>query len=216
MLEEIKNVSGPLEQSLFHLNSTQEQILQRLGVKDKETRLPGWFPQERISRALFHHSGVEYLFQVEKYHGKYLWAMEFSNVHTTFEMQEPVILIDGIKYPSVEAYFQSEKFVGLPHYLEALQKLQFSNPHEAFAVGRSYPLRPDWEHVKVEVMRKGVRAKFTQHLELKNILLSTGNHPLVQLKPSDDFWGTGKRGDGKNMLGVLLQQLRTEIRSENE
>ncbi|KAJ3268356.1 hypothetical protein HDV01_003095 [Terramyces sp. JEL0728] len=204
------NFSNDLPKSLIHLNSAQQGIIHGFGVNEN-TKLPCWFSQERISKVLFQDSGVEYLKQVENHFGRHLWAIEFSNVHTTFKFNEPEIQVDRITYPSVEAYFQSEKFNGMLHFEEAKSKLLKSSPHEAFGIGRSYPLRPDWEDIKVEVMRKGIRAKFTQNFDLKQLLLSTGNHPLVQVKPSDSFWGTGKRGDGRNMLGVLLQQLRKEL-----
>lgn len=28
--------------------------------------------------------------------------------------------------------------------------------------------------------------------------------------PRDDFWGIGKNGNGKNMLGILLMEIRFE------
>ena len=32
---------------------------------------------------------------------------------------------------------------------------------------------------------------------------------------SDAFWGTGKNGNGKNMLGKLLMEVRQELLSNN-
>jgi len=61
------------------------------------------------------------------------------------------------------------------------------------------------------VMRTAIKAKFTQSTELRELLLSTGAHPLVQLKPDDQFWGSGWNGQGQNMLGVLLMELRDEL-----
>ncbi len=60
-------------------------------------------------------------------------------------------------------------------------------------------------------MREAVRAKFTQSESLKQLLLATHPHPLVQLKPGDDVWGTGPSGKGQNLLGVILQNLRSEL-----
>lgn len=59
------------------------------------------------------------------------------------------------------------------------------------------------------VMMTALRHKF-QKPELKKLLLSTGNHPLVQLKPGDGYWGSGPSNCGLNRLGALLQDLRTE------
>ena len=83
---------------------------------------------------------------------------------------------------------------------------------KAWAVGRTHNLRPDWEAVKVEVMRTAITAKFSQSADLRELLLSTGSHPLVQLKHDDEFWGSGRKGHGQNVLGVLLMELREELR----
>ena len=56
--------------------------------------------------------------------------------------------------------------------------------------------------------RQSVRAKFTQSEPLRSLLLSTRDFPVVQLKPDDGFWGSGKQGKGRNMLGQLLMDLR--------
>jgi ribA/ribD-fused uncharacterized protein len=61
------------------------------------------------------------------------------------------------------------------------------------------------------VMRTAVRAKFTQDDGLAALLRSTGEHPLVQLKPRDAWWGTGADGQGRNALGALLMELRAEL-----
>lgn len=45
---------------------------------------------------------------------------------------------------------------------------------------RNLPLREDWEEVKDDVMRKAVYAKFSQNIELKNILLDTNSEYIVE------------------------------------
>lgn len=85
-------------------------------------------------------------------------------------------------------------------------------PSEAANMGRSrkLPLRRDWESVKDHVMLEAVRAKFSQHDELKNILLSTGDAELIEYK--DSYWGDGGDGSGKNRLGQILMLVREELR----
>jgi len=78
-------------------------------------------------------------------------------------------------------------------------------------LGQRYSRRPDWYDVSVDVMRKAVHAKFTQDQTLRELLLSTWGHPLVHIK-GDSFWGSGYNGRGRNMLGVLLQDLRSQMR----
>jgi N-glycosidase YbiA len=53
---------------------------------------------------------------------------------------------------------------------------------------RSLPLRKDWEKVKDEVMYTVCLAKFTQHEDLKKILLSTKDAKLVEHTKNDSYW----------------------------
>ena len=82
-----------------------------------------------------------------------------------------------------------------------------------------------WGEMKVEIMKIGITAKFSQNQHLKDFLLSTGDNKLVEANPKDFFWGAGmalqnpnlwKRnaswGRAENMLGQLLTDLRRELR----
>ena len=75
-------------------------------------------------------------------------------------------------------------------------------------------IRDDWEDVKIDVMRKCLKAKFTQHAKLKNLLLSTGDAVIIEDSPRDDFWGIGKYGTGKNWLGKLLMETRDMLKKQ--
>ena len=72
----------------------------------------------------------------------------------------------------------------------------------------------DWSQIKYDRMRQVLHAKFTQHDDLKELLLSTGNARLVEAGRVANVvnctWGE-VNGKGKNMLGVLLMELRTEL-----
>ena len=77
---------------------------------------------------------------------------------------------------------------------------------------RSRPLRADWERVRDELMRKAVLAKFTQHPEIRELLLGTGDAMLVEHTTNDSYWGDGGDGRGLNMLGQILVSVREELR----
>jgi ribA/ribD-fused uncharacterized protein len=81
----------------------------------------------------------------------------------------------------------------------------------------TWDIAPDWSRVKFDRMRGVLYAKFTQHPELKEILLATGDARLVESatvdNPVNRLWGE-VNGKGKNMLGVLLMELRDKLRSE--
>lgn len=123
------------------------------------------------------------------------------------------IKLDGKSWPTTEHYFQAQKFVGTEH--EDAIRLAHS-PKNAANMGREHkrPLRADWEEVKDDVMRRAVRAKFEQHEEIRQILLETGDAEIIENAPGDYYWGIGSRGDGKNMLGILLMEVREQLREE--
>ena len=47
------------------------------------------------------------------------------------------------------------------------------------------PLRADWESVKDAIMHEAILAKFTQHADLREILLATGDAVLVENTRND-------------------------------
>ncbi len=125
------------------------------------------------------------------------------------------IQLDGRLWPTSEHYFQAQKFRD-----EDLQEQirQTASPTIAARLGRdrSKPLRRDWEAVKDGVMRRAVRAKFTQHDSLRRKLLATGDATLVEHTERDAYWGDGGDGSGKNMLGRILMDVREELRVADE
>ena len=64
------------------------------------------------------------------------------------------------------------------------------------------------------VMLDALRAKFTQHDDLKAVLLGTGDAVLIEHTANDSYWADGGDGSGKNRLGLLLMRLREELREE--
>lgn len=121
------------------------------------------------------------------------------------------VFLDGVSWPTSEHYFQAQKFLGHPDLMERVR--QAERPSDAAALGRdrSLPLRSDWEAVKEDVMRTALRAKFTQHPELGDLLRGTGSAPLVEHTANDRYWADGGDGSGKNRLGVLLMELREAL-----
>src|SRR5581483_6466690 len=114
--------------------------------------------------------------------------------------------LDGLWWPTVEHFFQAQKFAGTPH-AEAIR--QAATPKAAKLMGRTraFPLRPDWEAVKDNVMRRAVRRKFELHATIRELLLSTGQEELIENAPADHYWGCGKDGTGRNMLGKILMEV---------
>jgi ribA/ribD-fused uncharacterized protein len=122
--------------------------------------------------------------------------------------------LDGALWPTVEHYFQAAKFPGADH-AETIRRS--GSPREAKALGRTraVKLRPDWDEIKDDVMRRAVRAKFEAHSDLRELLLATGDEDLIENAPRDYYWGRGARGTGKNRLGVILMEVRTALRERS-
>jgi predicted NAD-dependent protein-ADP-ribosyltransferase YbiA (DUF1768 family) len=72
-----------------------------------------------------------------------------------------------------------------------------------------------WSRTKFDRMRRVLRAKFTQHDDLRELLLDTGDARLVEAATVDNevnrLWGE-VNGVGQNMLGTMLMELRGELR----
>ena len=87
-------------------------------------------------------------------------------------------------------------------------------PGQAKRAGRKAVLRHDWEDVKMNVMRKALRKKFSDP-ELKAKLLATGDQILEEGNTwHDKYWGVDSvTREGKNMLGKILMEIRDELRA---
>jgi hypothetical protein len=73
-------------------------------------------------------------------------------------------------------------------------------------------LRPNWDQVKVDMMRRALKRKF-EDIDLRRRLLATGDRPLIHYAPwGDTFWGVGKDHSGENVQGILLMELRSQLR----
>jgi N-glycosidase YbiA len=121
-------------------------------------------------------------------------------------------MLDDLYWYTSEHYFQAQKFAGTFH----LEQIRLAiTPKEAAKMGRERkrPLRHDWESVKDSVMKKAVLRKFAPHADIREILLSTANEEIVENSPIDYYWGCGADGSGKNMLGVILMEVRELLRS---
>jgi len=99
---------------------------------------------------------------------------EFSNFYYA------PIVIDGLEWPTTEHYFQAQKFAHLPdsEYVEMIRVTPQPGSAAKMGRNRSWPLRPDWEEIKDDVMRACVLQKFLQHPKMADVLLGTGDRYL--------------------------------------
>jgi ribA/ribD-fused uncharacterized protein len=127
------------------------------------------------------------------------------------------IEFDGERFATSEHAYQA----GKPRK-EAVRKWLLEAPTPALLAMAAHGLywwdiRSDWSKIKFDRMRAILRTKFTQHEDLRTLLLSTGDARLVECATVDNavnrLWGE-VNGKGKNMLGQLLMELREQLRGE--
>ncbi len=125
------------------------------------------------------------------------------------------VFLQGKHWQTVEHYYQAQKFVGTAEAAIIPVIHAVKTPEEAAALGRdcTRQVRPDWEQVKISVMREAVLQKFLTHKDIQAILLATGDTLLVENSPTDYYWGCGVDKTGQNHLGQVLMSVREQIRT---
>lgn len=131
--------------------------------------------------------------------GPYGWLSNFSKYP---------IQIGDIVYPTSEHAYQCFKATNI-HDFEYI--LDAKTPKEAAIRGRTLKeIRKNWDNLKIEFMKTIIHYKIEQHEDIKNKLLETGDAILIEDSPWDSFWGCGKDGNGKNMLGKIWMEMRDQ------
>ncbi len=122
----------------------------------------------------------------------------------------------GEVWKSTEHYYQFRKFEGSdPEYAQRIKEAP--TPRDAKILSLQNNNYPDnWDSIKVEVLKEAVRTKFESYPELEKLLLSTGEEELIEANPKDYFWGEGKDGSGRNMMGQILMEVRVYLKDKNK
>ncbi len=135
---------------------------------------------------------------IDQFRGEFHWLSNFYSCPVPFE---------GLTFSNSEAAFQAAKS------LDMKERVKFVDlaAGQSKKLGRRVELRPDWEEVKIDIMRQVLKSKFTQNLELREKLVATGDTELIEGNNwNDTFWGVC-RGKGRNHLGKLLMEVRAEL-----
>ena len=138
---------------------------------------------------------------------------------------------DNDQYNSPAAAFEAAKILSRPDRVSFIGwNMQ---PWNARRLGKNIPknwMRPDWDAAQFDIMLEIQRSKFSWPI-LREMLLDTEDAQLVHGNAChDNFWGVcecqslpaGKQkygigprcsGDGGNRLGLILMQVRQEVRA---
>jgi len=137
--------------------------------------------------------------QIKGFFGEYRFL-------SNFELGD--VIYEGIKYPSSENAYQAAKSLDL----EIRNQFVNISPNESKKLGRKVDVREDWEEVKYGIMYQIVLDKFSRNYQLGDLLIETGDKYLEETNHwKDKIWGVCD-GVGKNWLGKILMDVRTQIK----
>ena len=115
-------------------------------------------------------------------------------------------------WPSVEHYYQAMKFPLDAAWQEEIRRAPTPAKAKQMGLSPDHPSRGDWEQIKERVMKTALLEKFRQNPPLLSLLKGTGDRKLEEATASDAYWGVGPKGKGLNRMGVLLTEVRTELK----
>lgn len=134
--------------------------------------------------------------------------------------------LNGVSYSCVEQWMMAEKarLFQDPTILEQIMSTESPELHKRY--GRAVRGYDDarWTEARYEIVLRGTLEKYRQNLELRRLLLDTGELQLVEASPYDRIWGIGmdvthpellnESKWGLNLLGLAVTQARKMLKRE--
>lgn len=140
-----------------------------------------------------------------------------------------------IRFSCCEQYMVYQKAILFKDYNIANQILNNSNPSLMKAFDKKIGIRHNnldedlWDKEKFKIVIDGNYLKFSQNVNLKSILLSTGDSLIAEANPTESIWGIGI-GEmhpnalvpelwpktGMNLLGKALMEVRYMLLKEKD
>lgn len=134
-------------------------------------------------------------FNIKGFFGSYRWL---SNFH------ESPVYYNGILFLSSENAYQSAKCKNSDDIIKYLG----ISPSQSKKISKTIESVDNWHDIKYDIMSSIVFDKFYRDLELRHLLLSTGNKYLEETNHWNDiYWGVCN-GVGQNKLGLILMKVR--------
>lgn len=120
---------------------------------------------------------------------------------------------DGITYPTTEHAYQAAKSLDVEDRMRIMRQ---PTPQQAKKAGGQVQLRPDWNTVKIQIMRDILKLKFAPDSVLAGKLRFTKDVELIEGNYWHDLiWGQchckRHNWEGNNQLGKLLMEIRSEL-----
>ena len=142
---------------------------------------------------------------ITDFRGEYRWLSNFHLIDVEWQ---------GDVYKSTEAAYQAAK-TDDPEERRRIREAKTCG--RAKRLGQKVTMSPAWKEkersCKIATMRGIVRKKFEDPL-LREKLIQTGRHHLIEQNDwNDKFWGVCG-GEGENHMGRILMDIRAEIIEE--
>jgi ribA/ribD-fused uncharacterized protein len=115
-----------------------------------------------------------------------------------------IVTKDGGIFTCTESAYQANKKTPYVKEFSALNGFQAKKASKLISV------RPDWEQVRVQVMKELLELKFAKGSPLAKRLISIQEEIVEDNTWDDTFWGKFD-GVGENMLGKLLMEVRQSL-----
>jgi len=135
--------------------------------------------------------------------------------------------VNSIRYATAEHYMMAEKARLFDDAGTLDSILEAKSAAVAKKLGRQVKGFDEsrWLQARWGIVVQGNLAKFSQHNELRDFLIQTGDRVLVEASPFDRIWGIGMaattegvenpaRWKGLNLLGFALMEVRHQMRAE--
>ena len=115
----------------------------------------------------------------------------------------------GIRWATSEHAYQASHFFDTdPELAEQIRDAMSAHDAYKLAKANADKAPKDWDEIKVGIMEEIERCKLKQHPYIQQKLRQTGDIPIIEDSPKDDFWGWGPNRDGRNELGKIWMRLR--------
>jgi ribA/ribD-fused uncharacterized protein len=147
------------------------------------------------------------------------WRHQFGQ-WTLRTMTDP----DGVSYNCCEQYMMAKKSVLFDDSATYEKIMQETHPEQQQHLGRTVCgyQQELWDQHKYGIVWYANYLKFTQHEDLHQRLLATGNRILAEASPIDLIWGIGftdshpealqpDKWTGQNLLGKALMSVRSTL-----
>ena len=118
---------------------------------------------------------------------------------------------NGVVYMTCEHAYQCQKFDD-QSIKDKIMEAKSSFLAKKVSRENSNFIRNNWNSIRLSVMENILRAKASQHKDVHDSLLNTGDNVIHENSPTDLFWGCGVDMSGESNVGKIWMKIRAEIK----